>query len=87
MTEFLADFRWFDAFGVIGSLLIAGGYFAVSNKLMDAEKPPFQYFNLAGSLMLIVSLIYRPNVGATLIEVLWVIIALLALGRYYVRRR
>ncbi len=86
MSEFLNDFRWYDALGVIGSILIVAGYFAVSNKKMDASLPPFQLLNLAGALMLIVSLAYRPNAGALLIEVLWAVIALVTLTRYFLKQ-
>ncbi len=86
MSEFLNDFRWYDALGVIGSILIVAGYFAVSNKKMDASLPPFQLLNLAGAVMLIVSLAYRPNAGALLIEVLWAVIALVTLTRYFLKQ-
>lgn len=71
---------------MIGSILIVAGYFAVSNKKMDASLPPFQLLNLVGAAMLIVSLAYRPNVGALLIEVLWAIIAVVTLARFWMRR-
>jgi len=86
MAAFITDFHWYDAFGIIGSILIVAGYFAVSNKKMDASQPPFQVLNLAGALMLIVSLAYRPNAGALLIEVLWAIIAVMTLARFWLRR-
>ncbi len=85
-AEFLIDFRWYDALGIVGSVLIVAGYFAVSNKKMDASLPPFQLLNLAGAVMLIVSLAFRPNAGALLIEVLWAVIALVTLMRYYLKR-
>ena len=86
MTEFLNDFHWYDALGIIGSILIVVGYFAVSNNKMNASLPRFQLLNLAGALMLIVSLAYRPNAGALLIEVLWAIIAVVTLARYALKR-
>lgn len=86
MTDFLHDFQWYDVLGILGSLLIVAGYLAVSNKKMDASLPPFQLLNLAGALLLITSLSLRPNAGALLIEVLWAIIAVVTLVRYWWRR-
>jgi hypothetical protein len=87
MPAFLHDFQWYDALGILGSLLIVAGYLAVSNRRMDASLPPFQLLNLAGALLLITSLAMRPNAGALLIEVLWAIIAVVTLVRYWLRTR
>ena len=38
--------------------------------------------NLIGALMILLSLYYRPNAGAILIEVLWVVIAIASLTRW-----
>ena len=41
---------------------------------------------LVGAVLLLVSLWYRPNPGAILIEVIWAAIALAALARLLLRR-
>lgn len=82
----LADLTLIDGVGVIGSLLICGGYLAVSNAWMNAERPLYQWLNLAGSGLLLVSLYFRPNPGAILIEVLWATIAIMSLARIWRRR-
>lgn len=87
MPDFLADLGWQDALGVVGSFLIAGAYFGVSTGRMDGERPPFQWFNLAGAGFILFSLWFRPNAGAIVIEVLWVGIAVWSLVRYYTRQR
>ena len=76
-----------DWIGVLGSLVIAGAYLAVSRGWVNAENPPFNLLNLLGAAMILSSLYYRPNAGAILIEVLWVIIALIALASWALRRR
>ncbi len=75
-----------DWLGVLGSLLIAGAYLAVSRAWVDAQRPAFNLLNLAGAVFILISLYYRPNAGAIVMEVLWACIALFALVRY-VRRR
>ena len=59
-----ADLTVIDGVGVVGSLLICGAYLAVSNAWMNAERPLYQALNLAGSLLLLISLYFRPNPGA-----------------------
>jgi len=82
----LASLTLIDWLGVLGSLFIASAYLAVSRAWVDPEKPAFNLINLAGAALILLSLYYRPNAGAILIEVLWVLIALAALIRYAVRR-
>lgn len=83
----LTDLTLIDWLGVLGSLVIAGAYLAVSRGMVDAERPAFNVLNLVGALLILLSLWFRPNAGAIMIEVLWVAIALYALIRYVMRRR
>ena len=76
-----------DWIGVLGSFFIAGAYFGVSTGRLDGEKPTFQLFNLAGAIMILSSLWYRPNAGAIMIEILWVGIAVYSLAKYFWRQR
>ncbi len=82
-----ADFTVADGLGVIGSLFICSAYLAVSLGRIDAERLPYQLINIAGAVLLLISLYFRPNLGAIMIEVLWITIALIAIGRIYLRRR
>ena len=77
------DLTLIDWIGVLGSFVIAGAYLAVSRSWVDAERPTFQLLNLAGASMILASLYFRPNAGAILIEVLWVIIAITSLFRWW----
>ena len=72
-----------DWIGVLGSFMIAGAHLAVSRSWVDAEKPAFHLLNLAGSLMILASLYFRPNAGAIMIEVLWAAIAIMSLFRWW----
>ena len=83
----LAEMTIIDWLGVLGSFCIATAYLAVSRGWVDAERPAFNLLNLAGAGLILWSLWFRPNVGAILIEVLWILIAVAALIRYALRRR
>jgi hypothetical protein len=72
-----------DWVGIVGSIIISGGYLAVSRGWVDARKPLFNAVNLLGATLILISLYDRPNAGAIIIEVLWVAIALFALGQYF----
>lgn len=76
-----------DLGGIAGSLMICAAYFAVSVGRLDPEGYRYQGANALGSALLLVSLWFRPNPGAIVIEVLWLMIALFAIGRIWVRRR
>ena len=87
MPAFLSELDWKDAIGILGSFVIAGAYFGVSSGRLNGERPPFQYVNLAGAVLILFSLWFRPNAGAIMIEVLWVTIALWSLANYYLVRK
>lgn len=83
----LAEFTPVDWIGVVGSFLIAGAYFAATRGRLNAEGPFFNLLNLTGALFILLSLWYRPNAGAIMIEVLWSLIAVSALLRWALRRK
>lgn len=75
-----------DAPGMVGALVLCAAYFMVSRRAVDPEGLTYQLMNLVGSALLLVSLWFRPNPGAILIEVIWAAIALMALARILRRR-
>lgn len=81
-----ADFTWLDGLGVIGSLLICAAYLMVSMNRVNPTGLPFQGANALGSMLLLVSLWFRPNPGAIVIEVLWLAIASFGIARALWRR-
>jgi hypothetical protein len=82
----LAEVTIPDTLGLVGALLVCAAYFLVSQRRVEPEGAPYQGLNLAGAVLLLVSLWYRPNPGAILIEVIWAAIALAALARLLLRR-
>ncbi len=76
-----------DLVGVAGSLVICTAYWLVSRGRLDAQAYPYNLMNLGGSMLLLVSLYFRPNPGAILIEVLWAAIALMALAGLIRKRK
>ncbi len=81
------DFTFLDFVGIVGSLIICAAYLAVSLKRVDPEGIPFQSANGSGAILLLISLWFRPNPGAIVIEVLWLAIAAFAIARALLLRR
>ena len=80
------DFTFLDFVGVVGSLMICAAYLAVSLRRVDPEGFRYHFFNAGGSTLLLISLYFRPNPGAILIEVLWLAIAGFGISRAFLRR-
>ena len=81
--SFIYSLSFLDWVGIIGSLMIAGGYYGVSNNYFSPEKLTYHLINLVGSLLILLSLYFKPNPGAILIELLWIFIASLGVYNYF----
>ncbi len=79
--DLLNDFTLADGIGLLGSIIIVGAYYLATRNILPADKIPFNACNIAGGLLVTVSLIYRPNLGAIVIEVMFLLIATLAIWR------
>ena len=84
--HFLYNLSFLDWVGIIGSLMIAGAYYGVSNNHFSPEKLTYHLINLIGSLLILLSLYFKPNPGAILIELLWIFIASLGIYNYYFKK-
>jgi len=84
--DLVSDLNMADWIGIIGSIMISIAYFGVSTGRVSGENPRFQMLNLIGSVMILYSLWFRPNLGAIIIEVLWISIASYALIKFWRKR-
>ena len=83
----LLEMTWIDWVGVLGSVFIAGAYWAVTWNLVNPDRPPFNFLNLFGAILILFSLYFEPVPGAIMIELFWILIASTALIRYYLTKR
>ena len=81
------DFPFHNIVGNAGVLLIVSTYLLVQIRRMSAVNPPYILMNGLGALLILYSLWFDFNLSAFLIEVIWLLISLLGLGRYYLERR
>lgn len=75
-----------DALGVVGVLCILIAYAGATSKKLDPARAPALLLNLAGALLILVSLYFDFNLSAVLMEGAWALVAVyglvqLALGR------
>ena len=83
MLDNFLDFDFFDWLGIMGSLLIAGAYYGVSNEYFSPKRLLYHLINLIGSFSILISLYFKPNPGAIIIELLWIFIAILSIYKYF----
>ena len=83
MLNFVLSLNFFDWIGILGSLLISGAYYGVSNNIFSPKRLIYHLINLIGSVLILLSLYYKPNPGAIMIELLWIFIATLGIYKYY----
>jgi hypothetical protein len=75
-----------DALGVVGVLCILIAYAGATSGKLDARRAPALGLNLAGAVLILVSLYFDFNLSAVLMEGAWALVAVyglirLALGR------
>jgi hypothetical protein len=76
-----------DLSGLIGVSLILAAYAGAQARRLDPTRAPALLMNLAGSGLIIVSLLRSFNLSAFLVEVAWAVIAALGLLRLLLHRR
>jgi predicted membrane protein len=78
---------WFDLAGFIGVLLILVAYLLLQLDKLPSSSPSYSLLNAAGALLIMVSLLFKFNFSAFLIEVFWFLISLLGLSRWLISRQ
>jgi hypothetical protein len=78
---------WYDLAGIGGVILILIAYLMLQLGKWDGIDLRYTLFNLAGALLIILSLIFEFNLSAFLMEVAWVGISFIGIHRAVARRR
>lgn len=76
-----------DAAGLVGVLLILSAYAGGVGNRLDPKRAPSLLLNLAGALLILVSLAYDFNLSAAAMEAAWALVAALGLLRLALNRR
>jgi hypothetical protein len=75
-----------DVFGVVGSIVIAAVYFANLQGLLRSDGWPYSLANLIGASLILLSLWFKWNLPAAVMEGFWAVISLYGLARAVLRR-
>ena len=81
------NFDLFDLAGFVGVLLIVIAYLLLQLDKLPNSSLSFSLLNAVGSLLIMVSLVFKLNVSAFLIEVFWFLISLLGLTKWLIARK
>ena len=76
-----------DLFGIVGVLLILTAYAGATGGKLDARRAPALLLNLAGALLILLSLYFDFNLSAVLMEGAWALVALIGLARLALSRK
>ena len=76
-----------DAGGIVGVLMVLAAYAGAQVERLDPTRPPALLLNLAGSLLILLSMVHAFNLSAFLMEAAWALTALYGLARGRRRRR
>jgi O-antigen ligase len=73
----------YQIIGFIGMVFIVYAYLLLQIGTYDSKSLKFQYINLIGAVLLLISLFVHFNLGSFIIEVFWIIITLYGIYKNY----
>lgn len=79
--------QWFDAIGSIGVGIIILTYISLQLEKIRSETLLYSLLNAVGATLILVSLYYKFNFSAFIVEFFWLLISLFGVGKYILRRK
>src|SRR6266702_3759716 len=86
MISMVANLTSFDLAGFIGVVMIVIAYLLLQLDKLPSSSLSYSLLNAAGALLIIISLIFKFNLSAFIVEVFWFLISLLGLWRSLISR-
>ena len=80
-------FEWYDLVGTAGVILILIIYYLLQVGRINVQGLFYSVANFVGAGLIAVSLIFKFNFSALLIEICWMLISLIGIARYLRERR
>ena len=87
MISMVANLTSFDLAGFIGVVMIVIAYLLLQLDKLPSSSLSYSLLNAAGALLIIISLIFKFNLSAFIVEVFWFLISLLGLTESLVSRK
>ena len=80
-------YAWYDFAGNIGVVLMVLGYLLLQAEKIRSSDLSYSLMNGVGALLVVVSLLYRFNLSAFLVESFWLLISVYGLIKFALRPR
>ncbi|HUS08979.1 MAG TPA: hypothetical protein VMZ30_00845 [Pyrinomonadaceae bacterium] len=87
IKEFDLDYGWFDLVGNLGVLLMVVAYLLLQLEKLSSSAVSYLLLNAVGAVLVIISLSFRFNLSAFLMEAFWLLISLYGLTKPLFHRR
>lgn len=81
------QFSFYDLVGSIGVGIIILTYILLQTERLKSESLAYSIFNALGSGLIAFSLVYSFNLAAFIVEILWLIISLYGIGKYFLKNK
>jgi hypothetical protein len=81
------DYGWFDLVGNIGVLLMVIAYLLLQLEKLSSSALSYLLINAVGAMLVMISLTFRFNLSAFLMEAFWLLISLYGLAKPLLSRR
>ncbi|HKB68441.1 MAG TPA: hypothetical protein VKC61_21450 [Pyrinomonadaceae bacterium] len=81
------DYSWFDLVGNIGVLLMVIAYLLLQLEKLSSSALSYLLLNAVGAMLVMISLMFRFNLSAFLMEAFWLLISLYGLAKPLLSRR
>ena len=75
------SFNFFDFLGTVGVVLMVVAYLLLQLDRLDSKSLFYSVLNAVGAILVVISLWFKFNPAAFIIEVFWILISLLGIFR------
>lgn len=77
----------YDLLGLTGAALFLAAFGGVQFEKLDPHRPPALLMNLAGAVLILISLVHDFNLAAFVLESVWGMISVYGLAKWLIRNR
>lgn len=79
----IMQYAWYDIVGSVGVLTIISTYVLLQTERVKSESLTYSVLNGAGAALIAFSLFYSFNFSAFVVELLWMLISIYGIARYF----
>jgi hypothetical protein len=80
------NYAWYDFVGSIGVFTIIATYILLQTERLKSENLAYSVLNGLGAGLIVFSLFYSFNFSAFVVELLWVLISIYGIAKYFLKR-